>query len=213
MRQKKNLYIILVAVCIVVLVGLIVLAIGLDASRRGSGNHSTDGQTQSTGDIEDSTGGDTKPEGSKPDETTEGTEGTDGTTESTGDGQENTKPSEPGGNTGNSGSQGSAGETTPTQGGTQGTTQNPTQGNETQPSQPDESQGGDGPKDKWSVTYEEYNAMSGKEQEAFYYSFDSADDYFEWYKAAKQAYEDSKNDIVIGGDGSIDLGEILNGKN
>lgn len=155
MRQKKNLYIILVAVCIVVLVGLIVLAIGLDASRRGSGNHSTDGQTQSTGDIEDSTGGDTKPEGSKPDETTEGTEGTDGTTEST----------------------------------------------------------GDGPKDKWSVTYEEYNAMSGKEQEAFYYSFDSADDYFEWYKAAKQAYEDSKNDIVIGGDGSIDLGEILNGKN
>ena len=70
----------------------------------------------------------------------------------------------------------------------------------------------EGGKDKWSVTYEEYNAMSSAEQEAFYYSFDSADDYFQWYKAAKKVYEDNKNDIVIGGDGSIDLGEILNKK-
>lgn len=67
-------------------------------------------------------------------------------------------------------------------------------------------------KDKWAVTYEEYNAMSDAEQEAFYYSFDSADDYFEWYNAAKKTYEDNRNDIVIGGDGSIDLGDILNKK-
>ncbi len=205
MIQKKKLYIILVAVCVVALVGLVVLAVSLDASRRGSGNNPTEGQTQSTGDTADSTGGDTKEEGSKPDETTEGA---DDTTQSTGDGQENSKPSDPtdpSDTTGNNESQGSTGESTPTQ--------DPTQGDETQPSQPGVTEGTDAPvKDKWSVTYEEYNAMSGKEQEAFYNSFDNAGDYFKWHKAAKKAYEDSKNDIVIGGDGSIDLGEILNGK-
>ena len=214
MIQKKELYIILVAVCVLALVGLVVLAVSLDASRRGTGNNSTEGYAQSTGDTADSTGGDRKEEGSKPDEATEGA---DDTTQSTGEGQENSKPSDPAdpsGTTENNESQGSTGESTPTQGGTQGTTQDPTQGDETEPSQPGVTEGTDTPvKDKWSVTYEEYNAMSGKEQEAFYKSFDSAQDYFKWRKAAKKAYEDSKNDIVIGGDGSIDLGEILNGKN
>lgn len=66
-------------------------------------------------------------------------------------------------------------------------------------------------KDKWAVTYEEYLAMTGAEQEAFYHSFDSSDDYFKWYKAAKKAYDNNENNIVIGGDNSVNLGDILNG--
>ena len=66
-------------------------------------------------------------------------------------------------------------------------------------------------KDKWAVTYEEYLAMTGVEQEAFYYSFDNSDDYFKWYNAAKKEYDSNENNIVIGGDNSVNLGDILNG--
>lgn len=66
-------------------------------------------------------------------------------------------------------------------------------------------------KNKWAVTYEEYIAMTGAEQKAFYNSFDSKDDYFKWYNAAKKAYDNDENNIIIGGDGSVDLGDILNG--
>lgn len=66
-------------------------------------------------------------------------------------------------------------------------------------------------KDKWAVTLEEYLAMTGAEQTAFFNSFDSKDDYFKWYKAAKKAYDNDGNNIVIGGDNSVDLGDILNG--
>ena len=66
-------------------------------------------------------------------------------------------------------------------------------------------------KDKWAVTYEEYLAMTGAEQEAFYHSFDSSNDYFKWYKDAKKVYDNDGNNIVIGGDNSVNLGDILNG--
>lgn len=66
-------------------------------------------------------------------------------------------------------------------------------------------------KDKWTVTLEEYLAMTGAEQTAFYNSFDSKDDYFKWYNAAKKAHDNDENNIIIGGDNSVDLGDILNG--
>lgn len=66
-------------------------------------------------------------------------------------------------------------------------------------------------KDKWAVTYEEYLAMTGAEQTAFYNSFDSQNDFFKWYNAAKKAYDSNENNIIIGGDNSVDLGDILNG--
>ena len=63
-----------------------------------------------------------------------------------------------------------------------------------------------------SVTYEEYNAMSKTEQDIFRESFVPKSDIYTWYAAAKKAYEDSQNNILIGGDGSINLGDILNPK-
>ena len=63
-----------------------------------------------------------------------------------------------------------------------------------------------------SVTYEQYQAMSGDEQYAYFNTFGSVEDFFAWYNAAKATYEKENPSIEIGG-GSIDLGEIINGKN
>ena len=63
----------------------------------------------------------------------------------------------------------------------------------------------------WDLTYQEYLAMTKQEQDDFYHKFDPEEDFFKWYKAAKKTYEDNSNNIIIGGDGSIDLGDILNG--
>ncbi len=61
-----------------------------------------------------------------------------------------------------------------------------------------------------SLTYREYLAMSTEEQIAFRETFDSSADFKKWYTAAKKAYEDSQNNIIIGGDNTVDLEEILN---
>ena len=57
------------------------------------------------------------------------------------------------------------------------------------------------------LTYEEYWAMSGKEQQAYYESFDSVEDFFAWYNTAKAEYE-AANPGIDAGDGEIDLGEL-----
>ncbi|OUN80307.1 hypothetical protein B5G06_11870 [Flavonifractor sp. An52] len=58
-------------------------------------------------------------------------------------------------------------------------------------------------------TWEEYQAMTPAEQEALYYRFDSVSDFYTWYNAAKEEYEESRNVIEIGPDGSVDLGDLL----
>ena len=58
-------------------------------------------------------------------------------------------------------------------------------------------------------TWEEYQAMTPAEQEALYDRFDSVSDFFTWYNAAKEKYEESQNVIEIGPDGSVDLGDLL----
>jgi len=63
------------------------------------------------------------------------------------------------------------------------------------------------------LSYEQYNAMTGAQQQAFFESFSNVEAFFEWYNAAKQEYDEANKDIVIGGDATIDMGDILNGKN
>ena len=58
---------------------------------------------------------------------------------------------------------------------------------------------------KTSPTWEEYQAMSADEKLAFYYTFPTADDFFDWRDKAKKEYEDSKDDVIIGGDADINL--------
>ena len=61
------------------------------------------------------------------------------------------------------------------------------------------------------MTYEEYNALSAEEQEAYFNSFDTVDDFFVWYNKAKQEYEANQDYIEVGGDGNINIGD--SGKN
>lgn len=65
--------------------------------------------------------------------------------------------------------------------------------------------------EKDELTYLEYHNLSADEQKAFINTFDSIDAFFEWYSAARKAYEDSL--IKIDGTTPIDAGEILDNNN
>lgn len=60
--------------------------------------------------------------------------------------------------------------------------------------------------------YEAFEALSGSEQMAYMQSFSSVEAFFAWYNAAKAAYEEANPSIEIGGDGSVDLDQIVGGK-
>lgn len=62
-----------------------------------------------------------------------------------------------------------------------------------------------------SMTYEEYRDMSGVEKQEYMESFEDIESFFAWLEKAKQEYDDAQNRIEIGGDGSVDLGDILGG--
>jgi flagellar basal body-associated protein FliL len=62
-------------------------------------------------------------------------------------------------------------------------------------------------KDERVLTYEEYNALTAEEQEEYFYSFETVEDFFAWYNQAKQEYEDSQDYIEIGGDSDITIGD------
>lgn len=64
----------------------------------------------------------------------------------------------------------------------------------------------------YSVTYEKYMEMTAAEQATFYDSFKDHNDFKVWREAAKKAYDDSKVEIEMGPDGSIDLGGMTGGQ-
>ena len=55
------------------------------------------------------------------------------------------------------------------------------------------------------LTWEEYQALSGAEQVAYYKSFADPKDFFAWEQAAKKAYDEAHPKETIGPDGNIDL--------
>ena len=61
------------------------------------------------------------------------------------------------------------------------------------------------------VTYESYNAMSAEDQQAFYLSFADPQDFFNWYNKAKEEYDKSNDNIIVGEDGVIDLEDLIGG--
>ena len=63
----------------------------------------------------------------------------------------------------------------------------------------------------WLLSYTEYLALSPAEQQAYYETFEDYEAYFEWLNQAKEDYENNKDQIEIGGGGSLDLGDILGG--
>ena len=61
------------------------------------------------------------------------------------------------------------------------------------------------------VTYKEYMAMSEEEQYEFFLSFATPADFFAWQAQAKADDEANSGDIVVGGNGGVDFGDIQNG--
>ena len=68
------------------------------------------------------------------------------------------------------------------------------------------------PSESQELSYEEYNALDADAQKAYYESFANVADFFAWYNQAKAEHEQKNPPIIIGG-GSINLEDILNGKN
>lgn len=61
------------------------------------------------------------------------------------------------------------------------------------------------------MDYETFQKLSPAEQQAFVESFDSIEEFFAWYNAAKEAYEKANAPIEVGG-GAIDIGAIVEGE-
>lgn len=58
--------------------------------------------------------------------------------------------------------------------------------------------------------YEKYMNMSAEDQEAYFNSFSSPAEFFDWYNKAKEEYEESRDVIEVGPDATIDLSGIGN---
>lgn len=62
-------------------------------------------------------------------------------------------------------------------------------------------------------TWEEYQAMSAEEQYKFFESFSDPKDFFAWQEKAKADYEKRHPTIEVGKDGTVDIGDLINGNN
>ncbi len=60
-----------------------------------------------------------------------------------------------------------------------------------------------------AITYEEYEAMSAEEQQAYYLSYSDPMDFFAWYNDAKAEYDAQNPGIEIGPGGSVDIGDFF----
>jgi hypothetical protein len=79
------------------------------------------------------------------------------------------------------------------------------EGNDKSETDSEDTAGGEPTTDPELPDFAEYSAMSAEEQEAFFRSFDSPADFFVWYNAAKEKYQEEHPDIEIGPDGIIPL--------
>lgn len=62
-------------------------------------------------------------------------------------------------------------------------------------------------------TWEEYQAMSAEEQYKFFESFSDPKGFFAWQEKAKADYEKRHPTIEVGKDGTVDIGDLINGSN
>ena len=62
------------------------------------------------------------------------------------------------------------------------------------------------------ITYEEYEAMTPEERSNYYDAFENYEDFFAWYNAAKEKYDEDHKLPEIGEDGEIDIGDIIGGQ-
>ena len=59
------------------------------------------------------------------------------------------------------------------------------------------------------LTWEEYEALSDTEKQAYFESFESVGDYNDWYFAAYDEFKKNEEVIMVGPDTVIDMEELL----
>lgn len=59
------------------------------------------------------------------------------------------------------------------------------------------------------MTYKKYEALSEEEKMAFQGKFASRKAFLNWYKTAKQEYEDSQHKVTIGPGAGLDIGDYM----
>lgn len=65
-----------------------------------------------------------------------------------------------------------------------------------------------------TISYEEYQNMTGEDRQAYYEKFPSADAFNAWLKIAREEYEAYRATIpTIDGDSPIDIGSLIGGTN
>lgn len=87
----------------------------------------------------------------------------------------------------------------------------PSGGNASQPAtQPSTqaTQPSSAPNDPVAMDYQTFQSLTGAEQRAYQESFESLDAFFEWYNAAKEAYDKENPTIEIDGSGVVDMGTL-----
>ncbi|MBR2929895.1 MAG: hypothetical protein IKC32_01575 [Clostridia bacterium] len=62
------------------------------------------------------------------------------------------------------------------------------------------------PEEDDELTYEEYWSMTGGEQRAYKESFADVEDFYAWYKRAREKYEADHPMTDVPDDGEVDLG-------
>lgn len=55
------------------------------------------------------------------------------------------------------------------------------------------------------ITFEAYHALSSAEQEDYFWSFATPDDFFAWYNAAKEKYQEENPGVEIGPGGAFPI--------
>lgn len=89
------------------------------------------------------------------------------------------------------------------------TTEPPTEPEATQPepTKPENTQPNptEPAKEQLAEEFKRYEAMSGTDQRAFMESFSDITEFFDWYNAAKAAYEECNPDIEIGEGATVDI--------
>ena len=127
--------------------------------------------------------------------------------------QNSTTPGNTGnsGNTGSSGNSGSNGGNTGDNGSTGDNNNGGSTGDNGNTGDNNNSGGntGTGEKKPQDYTWEEYEALEDKD--AFIDSFDSLEDFMAWQREAKAKYDEKKNIVEPGSDGSVDIGDLKNG--
>ena len=85
----------------------------------------------------------------------------------------------------------------------------PTEPEETEPDQPTEPEGTEPPEDG-EMTYKEYLNLTTEEQIAFQNTFPNRNAFKQWYLQAKKEYEEAQQQITIGPNSGLDIGDYIN---